>query len=69
MQEGISLSCEIEVDASYFGGIRKSKRERVATGKVPICILKSEGKVYIVIELRIRELSYVDFLDYRACAT
>ena len=38
---------EIEVDESYFGGQRKGKRGRGATGKVPVFgILKRGGKVY-----------------------
>jgi len=38
---------EIEADESYFGGVRKGKRGRGATGKVPVFgILKRGGKVY-----------------------
>lgn len=38
---------EVEVDESYFGGIRKGKRGRGAAGKVPVFgILKRAGKVY-----------------------
>ena len=38
---------EIEVDESYFGGVRKGKRGRGAAGKVPVFgLLKREGKVY-----------------------
>ena len=38
---------EIEVDESYFGGTRKGKRGRGATGKVPVFgLLKRGGKVY-----------------------
>ena len=38
---------EIEVDESYFGGVRKGKRGRGAAGKVPVFgILKRRGKVY-----------------------
>ena len=38
---------EIEVDESYFGGKRKSKRGRGATGKIPeFGLLKCGGKVY-----------------------
>ena len=38
---------EIEVDESYFGGIRKGKRGRGAAGKVPVfALLKRGGKVY-----------------------
>jgi transposase len=41
------FSCEIEVDESYLGGIRKGKRERGAAGKVPVFgLLKRGRKVY-----------------------
>jgi transposase len=43
------LPCEIEVDESYFGGVRKGKRGRGAGGKVPIFgLLKRGGRVYTV---------------------
>ena len=38
---------EVEVDESYFGGVRKGKRGRGAAGKVPVFgLLKRAGKVY-----------------------
>jgi transposase len=38
---------EIEVDESYFGGVRKGKRGRGAAGKTPVFgLLKRGGKVY-----------------------
>ena len=38
---------EIEVDESYFGGRRKGKRGRGASGKVPVFgLLKRGGRVY-----------------------
>ncbi len=38
---------EIEVDESYFGGVRKGKRGRGASGKVPVFgLLKRGGRVY-----------------------
>lgn len=38
---------EIEVDESYFGGIRKGKRGRGSAGKIPVFgLLKRGGKVY-----------------------
>lgn len=41
---------EIEVDESYFGGHRKGKRGRGASGKVPVFgLLKRGGKVYAVV--------------------
>lgn len=41
---------EIEVSESYFGGHRKGKRGRGATGKVPVFgLLKRGGKVYVIV--------------------
>jgi len=46
-QPSYELSGEIEVDESYFGGIRKDKRGRGAGGKVAVFgLLKHGGKVY-----------------------
>jgi transposase len=43
----VSLAGEIEVDESYFGGVRKGKRGRGAGGKVPVFgFLKRGGRVY-----------------------
>jgi len=40
---------EIEVDESYFGGVRKGKRGRGAAGKVPVFgLLKRGERVYTV---------------------
>lgn len=45
--EGKKLSGEIEIDESYFGGKRKGKRGRGASGKaVVLGILERDGKVY-----------------------
>jgi transposase len=41
---------EIEMDESYFGGVRKGKRGRGAAGKVPVFgLLKRGGKVYTAV--------------------
>ena len=41
------ISGEIEVDESYFGGVRKGKRGRGTAGKVPVFgLLKPDGRVY-----------------------
>ena len=46
-EDEVPFSGEIEVDESYFGGIRKGKRGRGAGGKVPVFgLLKRSGKVY-----------------------
>jgi len=44
------FSGEVELDESYFGGHRKGKRGRGATGKVAVFgILKRGGRVYTVV--------------------
>ena len=44
------LSGEVEVDESYFGGVRKGTRGRGAAGKVAVFgLLKRGGKVYTAI--------------------
>jgi transposase len=38
---------EVEIDESYFGGVRKGKRGRGAAGKIPVFgLLKRGGKVF-----------------------
>jgi transposase len=49
-QESFLLSGEIEVDESYFGGVRKGRRGRGAAGKVPVFGLLTRGStVYTAI--------------------
>jgi len=46
-QEETPFAGEVEVDESYFGGVRKGKRGRGAAGKVPVFgLLKRGGRVY-----------------------
>ena len=46
-QRSDRLCGNVELDESYFGGARKGKRGRGATGKVPVFgLLKRGGKVY-----------------------
>jgi len=41
---------EVEIDESYFGGVRKGKRGRGAAGKVVVFgMLKRHGKVFTVV--------------------
>ena len=45
--ENTPFEGEIEVDESYFGGVRKGKRGRGAAGKTPVFgLLKRGGKVH-----------------------
>ena len=49
-QPSYDLSGEVEVDESYFGGIRKGKRGRGAAGKIAVFgLLKRGGKVFTAI--------------------
>ena len=36
IEEASELAGEVEVDESYFGGVRKGKRGRGAAGKIPV---------------------------------
>lgn len=50
IQEASELAGEIEVDESYFGGVRKGKRGRGAAGKVAVFgLLKRGGKVFTIV--------------------
>ena len=49
MEKASPVFGEIEVDESYFGGVRKGKRGRGAAGKVPVFgLLNWGGRVYTV---------------------
>ncbi len=57
---------EIEVDESYFGGVRKGKRGRGAAGKVPVFgLLKRDGKVYTTMIPDTRSQTLVDIIRNR----
>ncbi|MEL7049808.1 MAG: IS1595 family transposase, partial [Pseudomonadota bacterium] len=48
-EEADELAGEVEVDESYFGGVRKGKRGRGAAGKVPVFgLLKRGGHVFTI---------------------
>ena len=50
------LHGEVDVDESYFGGVRKGKRGRGAAGKIPVFgCLERKGKVYTQIISDVRE--------------
>lgn len=49
MAKASPFADEVEVDESYFGGVRKGRRGRGTAGKVPVFgLLKRGGKVYTV---------------------
>jgi len=50
------LNGEVEVDESYFGGVRKGLRGRGAAGKVPVFgCLERKGKIYTQIIVDVKE--------------
>jgi transposase len=49
LEDSLPVEGLVEVDESYFGGVRKGKRGRGAAGKIPVFgILKRGGKVHTV---------------------
>src|SRR5437879_10191720 len=64
--EAVPFTGEIEVDESYFGGVRKGPRGRGAAGKVPVFgLLKRGGKVYARSEEHTSELQSPMYLVCR----
>jgi len=58
------MAGEIEVDESYFGGVRKGKRGRGAAGKVPVFgLLKRGGRVYTVTILNARSETLIPIIE------
>ena len=64
MEKAFPLAGEVEVDESYFGGIRKDKRGRGAAGKVPVFgLLKRGGKVYTVMIPNARSATLLPIME------
>ena len=64
MEKAFPLAGEVEVDESYFGGIRKGKRGRGAAGKVPVFgLLKRGGKVYTVMIPNARSATLLPIME------
>ena len=60
------LSGEVEADESYFGGVRKGKRGRGATGKIAVFgLLKRNGKVYTPIIPNARTETLIPLIEER----
>ena len=63
IEDDAHQSGDIEVDESYFGGVRKGKRDRGAAGKVPVFgLLKRGGKVYTRIIPNVRKETLLPIL-------
>jgi len=66
LEDAIPVEGLIEVDESYFGGVRKGKRGRGAVGKVPVfVILKRGGKVYTVMIPNVRKVTLLPIIRQR----
>ncbi|HBR06982.1 MAG TPA: IS1595 family transposase [Desulfovibrio sp.] len=64
MEKTSPLSGEVEVDESYFGGVRKGKRGRGAAGKVPVFgLLKRSGRVYTVMIPNARKTTLMPIME------
>jgi len=62
--EDTPFTGEVELDESYFGGIRKGKRGRGAAGKVPVFgVLKRGGKVYTQVIPDAKSKTFMPFAD------
>ncbi|MDY0306491.1 MAG: IS1595 family transposase, partial [Desulfovibrionaceae bacterium] len=62
--EKASPFSEVEVDESYFGGVRKGKRGRGAAGKVPVFgLLKRSGRVYTVMIPNARKATLMSIME------
>jgi transposase len=58
------MSGEIEVDESYFGGVRKGKRGRGAAGKIPVFgLLKRGGRVHAVVIPNARSETLIPIIE------
>jgi transposase len=60
------LNGEVEADESYFGGIRKGKRDKGASGKVAVFgLLKRGGKVFTAIAPNARTETLLPIIEER----
>ena len=66
LEDSLPVEGLIEVDESYFGGVRKGKRGRGAAGKVPVFgILKRGGRVYTVMIPNVRKDTILPIIRQR----
>ena len=64
MEKASPLAGEVEVDESYFGGVRKGSRGRGAAGKVPVFgLLKRGGRVYTVMIPNARSTTLLPIME------
>lgn len=64
MEKASPFAGEVEVDESYFGGVRKGKRGRGAAGKVPVFgLLKRGGKVFTVMIPNVRTTTLMPIME------
>ena len=66
LQDSLPVEGLVEVDESYFGGVRKGKRGRGAAGKVPVFgILKRGGKVHTMMIPDVRKDTLLPIIRQR----
>ena len=66
MEDSLPVEGLVEVDESYFGGVRKGKRGRGAAGKVPVFgILRRGGKVHTVMIPNVRKDTLLPIIRQR----
>jgi transposase len=64
IEDGSPIRGVVELDESYFGGIRKGRRGRGAAGKVPVFgILKRGGRVYTTMIPNARALTLLSIVQ------
>src|SRR6476620_3453346 len=66
IEDASPIRGEIEIDESYFGGVRKGKRGRGAAGKIPVFgILKRGGKVHTVMIPDVRKDTLLPIIRHK----
>ena len=66
LEDSLPVEGLIEVDESYFGGVRKGRRGRGAAGQVPVFgILRRGGKVYTVMIPDVRKDTLLPIIRQR----
>jgi transposase len=69
LEDSLPVEGVVEVEESYFGGVRKGKRGRGAAGKVPIFgIFKRGGKVTTVMMPECPQRHAPSYLPAEGCS-
>jgi transposase len=66
LEDSLPVEGLVEVDESYFGGVRKGKRGRGAAGKIPVFgILKRGGKVHTMMIPDVRKDTLLPIIRHK----